>query len=113
MREPAEKNINWLWIFHGFIEVLQGHFAGWLFLIYFLFTGQFAVAQDSTLNNYTGTWTDDASWTSGTNPGTTNIQEALDISLSSIMKQSYGTHEFVFGTKLGDTSRRYRWVNRY
>ena len=38
---------------------------------------------------------------------------AFDISMSSIMKQSFGTHEFVIAVKLGDNARRYRWLNRY
>ena len=38
---------------------------------------------------------------------------AFDISLSSIMKHSFGTHEFVFAAKFGDNARRYRWLNRY
>lgn len=38
---------------------------------------------------------------------------AFDISLSSIMKHSFGTHEFVFAAKFGDSARRYRWLNRY
>ena len=38
---------------------------------------------------------------------------AFDISMTSIMKGSYGTHEFIFATKFGDSARRYRWLNRY
>ncbi len=38
---------------------------------------------------------------------------AFDIGLNSIMKYSYGTHEFTFVVKLGDISQRYRWLNRY
>lgn len=38
---------------------------------------------------------------------------AFDISVGSIMKNSYGTHEFVFATQFGDNARRYRWLNRY
>lgn len=38
---------------------------------------------------------------------------AFDISMTSIMKQSYGTHEFVFAARFGDSARRYRWLNRY
>ncbi len=38
---------------------------------------------------------------------------AFDISMSSIMKHSFGTHEFVFAAKFGDSARRYRWLNRY
>ncbi len=38
---------------------------------------------------------------------------AFDISVSSIMKHSFGTHEFIFAAKFGDNARRYRWLNRY
>ena len=38
---------------------------------------------------------------------------AFDISIGSIMKNSYGTHEFIFVSKFGDNARRYRWLNRY
>ena len=38
---------------------------------------------------------------------------AFDIGLSSIMKHSFGTHEFTFIAKLGDNTRRYRWLNRF
>jgi len=38
---------------------------------------------------------------------------AFDISVGSIMKNSYGTHEFVFAAQFGDNARRYRWLNRY
>lgn len=38
---------------------------------------------------------------------------AFDIGLNSIMKYSYGTHEFTFIAKFGDNARRYRWLNRF
>jgi type IX secretion system PorP/SprF family membrane protein len=38
---------------------------------------------------------------------------AFDISMSSIMKYSYGTHEFTFIAKFGENARRYRWLNRF
>ena len=38
---------------------------------------------------------------------------AFDIGLNSIMKYSYGTHEFTFVAKLGDITKRFRWLNRY
>ncbi len=38
---------------------------------------------------------------------------AFDISIGSIMRNSYGTHEFVFAVQFGDNARRYRWLNRY
>lgn len=38
---------------------------------------------------------------------------AFDYNLASISKFSLGSHELMIGAKLGDTSRRYRWLNRY
>ena len=38
---------------------------------------------------------------------------AFDYTLSSIMKHSYGSHEFMAAILLGDNTRRYRWLNRY
>lgn len=38
---------------------------------------------------------------------------AFDIGLNSIMKHSYGTHEFTFIAKFGDNARRYKWLNRF
>jgi len=38
---------------------------------------------------------------------------AFDFGLNSIMKHSYGTHEFTFIAKLGDHTRRHRWLTRY
>jgi len=38
---------------------------------------------------------------------------AFDIGLNSIMKHSFGTHEFTFIAKFGDNARRYRWLNRF
>ncbi|MEN8158050.1 MAG: type IX secretion system membrane protein PorP/SprF [Bacteroidota bacterium] len=38
---------------------------------------------------------------------------AFDIGLGSIMKHSYGTHEFSFIVKFGNIAQRYRWLNRY
>ncbi|MCB8994797.1 MAG: type IX secretion system membrane protein PorP/SprF [Bacteroidales bacterium] len=38
---------------------------------------------------------------------------AFDYTLSSIMKHSYGSHEFMVALKFGDNARRYRWLNRY
>lgn len=38
---------------------------------------------------------------------------AFDIGLNSIMKYSYGTHEFTFVAKIGDETRRFRWMNRF
>ena len=38
---------------------------------------------------------------------------AFDIGLNSIMKYSYGTHEFTFIIKFGENPRNYRWLNRF
>ena len=38
---------------------------------------------------------------------------AFDIGLNSIMKHSFGTHEFTFVAKIGNQERRYRWLNRF
>jgi type IX secretion system PorP/SprF family membrane protein len=38
---------------------------------------------------------------------------AFDYTLSSIMKHSYGSHEFMVAVRFGDSARRYRWLNRY
>jgi type IX secretion system PorP/SprF family membrane protein len=38
---------------------------------------------------------------------------AYDIGLNSIMKYTYGTHEFTFIARFGDNARRYRWLNRF
>ena len=37
---------------------------------------------------------------------------AFDISLSNIMKHSYGSHEFIFALKLGSTQGKYRYMSR-
>jgi type IX secretion system PorP/SprF family membrane protein len=38
---------------------------------------------------------------------------AFDYTLSSIQKQSFGSHEFMLAMKLGDSARRYKWLIRY
>lgn len=38
---------------------------------------------------------------------------AFDVSFTSIQKNSFGSHEFIFAAKFGDNARRYRWLNRY
>lgn len=38
---------------------------------------------------------------------------AFDVSFGSIMRNSFGSHEFIFAAKFGDNARRYRWLNRY
>jgi type IX secretion system PorP/SprF family membrane protein len=41
------------------------------------------------------------------------IGYAFDLTMSPIMKHTYGSHEFLFTLKFGDNARRYRWLNRY
>jgi type IX secretion system PorP/SprF family membrane protein len=41
------------------------------------------------------------------------IGYAFDYSFSSIRKYNWGSHELVLALKLGDSARRYRWLNRY
>ncbi len=38
---------------------------------------------------------------------------AFDYNLSSIRKYNFGSHELVVALKLGDSARRYRWLQRY
>lgn len=38
---------------------------------------------------------------------------AFDYTLSSIMRYSFGSHEFMIAAHFGDNARRYRWLNRY
>ncbi|MBA7561019.1 hypothetical protein ES708_02653 [subsurface metagenome] len=38
---------------------------------------------------------------------------SFDYTLSSIMRHSFGSHEFMIAVKLGDTARRYKWLIRY
>jgi hypothetical protein len=51
-------------------------FLSLLFGLAFLFPSEL-FAQDSTYNNYTGSWNDDNSWVSGTSPGTTDIDDVI------------------------------------
>jgi type IX secretion system PorP/SprF family membrane protein len=41
------------------------------------------------------------------------IGYAFDFTLQEIQRITYGTHEITFAVKFGDTSRRYRWLDRY
>jgi type IX secretion system PorP/SprF family membrane protein len=41
------------------------------------------------------------------------IGYAFDYSFSSIRRYTWGSHELVLALKLGDSARRYRWLNRY
>jgi type IX secretion system PorP/SprF family membrane protein len=38
---------------------------------------------------------------------------AFDFSFNSIMYHSYGSHEILIAMKLGDSSRRFKWLQRY
>ena len=38
---------------------------------------------------------------------------AFDYTLSSIMKNTIGSHEIMIAMHIGDNARRYRWLNRY
>ncbi len=38
---------------------------------------------------------------------------AFDYSLNDIQRISYGSHEIMIGLKFGDSSKRYRWLNRF
>jgi len=38
---------------------------------------------------------------------------SFDYTLSSIMRHSFGSHEFMIAVKLGDNARRYKWLIRY
>lgn len=38
---------------------------------------------------------------------------SFDYTLSSIMRHSFGSHEFMIALKLGDNARRYKWLIRY
>jgi type IX secretion system PorP/SprF family membrane protein len=38
---------------------------------------------------------------------------AFDYNFNPLMKHTYGSHEFMAAMKLGDTARRYRWLNTY
>jgi type IX secretion system PorP/SprF family membrane protein len=38
---------------------------------------------------------------------------SFDYTLSSIMRHSFGSHEFMLAVKLGDSARRYKWLIRY
>lgn len=38
---------------------------------------------------------------------------ALDLSVTDLRRQSYGTHELTLAVKFGESARRYRWINAY
>ena len=41
------------------------------------------------------------------------IGYAFDFTLQEIQRITYGTHEITFAIKLGDNTRKYRWIDRY
>jgi len=41
------------------------------------------------------------------------IGYAFDFTLQKIQRVTYGTHEITFALKLGDNTRKYRWLDRY
>ncbi|MBN1118434.1 MAG: type IX secretion system membrane protein PorP/SprF [Bacteroidales bacterium] len=41
------------------------------------------------------------------------IGYAFDYNFGSIHKTNFGSHEFVFSMRIGDTARRYKWLNTY
>ncbi|MEI6048211.1 MAG: type IX secretion system membrane protein PorP/SprF [Bacteroidota bacterium] len=41
------------------------------------------------------------------------IGYAIDFTLQEIQRITYGTHELTFAIKFGDSSRKYRWLDRY
>lgn len=41
------------------------------------------------------------------------IGYAFDFTMNEIQRVTYGTHEITFAVKLGDNTRRYRWLDRY
>jgi type IX secretion system PorP/SprF family membrane protein len=38
---------------------------------------------------------------------------AFDMALSDIRVQTFGSHEFTFAVKFGESARRYKWINAY
>ncbi len=38
---------------------------------------------------------------------------AFDFGLNNLARRTYGSHEFMISLKLGDSARRYRWLERY
>ena len=38
---------------------------------------------------------------------------AFDFGLNNLARHTYGSHEFMISLKLGDSARRYRWLERY
>jgi hypothetical protein len=38
---------------------------------------------------------------------------AVDFTLSEIQRVTYGTHELTVALKFGDSTRKYRWLDRY
>jgi len=38
---------------------------------------------------------------------------AFDFTLQEIQRITYGTHEITLAVKLGESARKYRWLDRY
>ena len=51
--------------------------------------------------------------TVGTNYNNFFISYSFDFTLSEIQRVTYGTHELSFAMKFGDSSRKYKWLDRY
>lgn len=49
----------------------------------------------------------------GVQKGRLQIGYALDYSFNTIVRSTYGSHEIVAAFKLGNTIRRYRWMEKY
>ena len=41
------------------------------------------------------------------------IGYAFDFSINQIQRVTYGTHELTIAVKIGDSRRKYRWLDRY
>ncbi|HQN59256.1 MAG TPA: type IX secretion system membrane protein PorP/SprF, partial [Bacteroidales bacterium] len=38
---------------------------------------------------------------------------SFDFTLNSIQMSTYGSHELIVAARFGDTTRKYRWLDRY
>ena len=64
----------------------------WLLVLSLIFTCSiFGLSQESTLNNYSGSWDDDASWSDGTSPGNSGLND--DVEVFGLIN-SYGSLDF-------------------
>jgi len=87
-----------------------------------LMSGQFKPQADlgATYIFNTDFWTGLSYRTSGALIATVGVKYqnifigyAFDFTFQEIQRVTYGTHEITFVLKLGDNSRRYRWLDRY